>query len=269
MRLRLVSFNIHHGEGAGGENTLRAQAELLRDLNADVVFLQEVDSCTRRSGGIDQTSFLARDSAFRYHVFGKNMDMDGGDYGNAILSRFELTWGAHYVIPAHEPHLPRLFEKTGALYPLEPRGILRAEARIDGTKYTLLSAHFGFLQSELREGVDAVVSLARRVNGPVLMGSDMNTMDQNAPELARLREVVVDCAAALHQESIATFPADNPMERLDYILVRGPFRTLECQVVATRTSDHRPIVVDIESQELEVPAVQMNSALSSSSTQAR
>ena len=248
MRLRLVSFNIHHGEGAGGDHSLEAQARLLRELEADIAFLQEVDSGTARSGRLDQAAFLAERSGLPFHVFGKNMDMDGGDYGNAILSRFELTWGAHYVIPAHEPYLPRLFERTGEYYLPEPRGLLRAETRIGGASCTLLNGHFGFLKSELTEGVDAVLALLKRMDRPVLFGADMNTLDSNAPELVRLSESMIDCAAAMNQQAVATYPSDDPVERLDYLLARGTFSVVRFDVVPTRTSDHRPVVADIETE---------------------
>ncbi len=256
VHLRLVSFNIHHGEGVRGDSALEAQAKLLRDLDSDVAFLQEVDVGVVRSDRVNQAAFLAERSGLSFHVFGKNMDLGGGAYGNAILSRFKLTWGAHYVIPAVDPHVPRLFEGNGQYYLPEPRGILRADARIDGVRHCLLCAHFGFLRQELKEGVDAVLALLRRTNMPVLLGSDMNTMDRNAPELFRLREEMVDCASALSQEGVATYPSDDPVERLDYVLVRGPYRVTTLDVVPSLSSDHRPVVAELEllPQEVAAPA---------------
>jgi endonuclease/exonuclease/phosphatase family metal-dependent hydrolase len=66
----------------------------------------------------------------------------------------------------------------------------------------------------------------------------------NAPELQpllhRLRDTWRDTSDAGY-----TYPADNPVKRIDYVLVTDAFRIRSARVVATLASDHRPVVADL------------------------
>ena len=88
--LRVLTYNIHIGKGLDGKLDLERIARVIRDSKADVVALQEVDVKTRRTENVDQAAELARLTNMHVH-FGKAMDHDGGAYGVAILSRFELS----------------------------------------------------------------------------------------------------------------------------------------------------------------------------------
>ena len=60
VRLRVVTYNIHHGEGTDGRIDLERIAALLSGMQPDIVALQEVDRNTSRSGGVDQFATLER-----------------------------------------------------------------------------------------------------------------------------------------------------------------------------------------------------------------
>src|SRR4030095_13030808 len=85
--LRLVTYNIHHGEGNDGSIDLPRLAHVTQSLHPDLVALQEVDIKTARTGQVDQAAELARLTGMHY-VFGKAIDFDGGQYGNVVLSRY-------------------------------------------------------------------------------------------------------------------------------------------------------------------------------------
>ena len=86
--LRVMTYNIHHAEGLDGKVDLERIANVIRQSNADIVALQEVDKNTRRTGGIDMPADLARLTGMNV-AFGANLDnFQGGQYGTAILSRF-------------------------------------------------------------------------------------------------------------------------------------------------------------------------------------
>src|SRR5688572_9946117 len=83
--VRVMVYNIHAGKDATGADNLARVAALVRETNADIALLQEVDQGTRRSGNTDQPALLAERTGF--HVaFGSALDYDGGKYGVAILS---------------------------------------------------------------------------------------------------------------------------------------------------------------------------------------
>ena len=57
-RVRVLTYNIHHGEGVDGKIDLARIAAVIQRSSADVVALQEVDQATGRSNGIDQAAEL-------------------------------------------------------------------------------------------------------------------------------------------------------------------------------------------------------------------
>jgi endonuclease/exonuclease/phosphatase (EEP) superfamily protein YafD len=56
----------------------------------------------------------------------------------------------------------------------------------------------------------------------------------------------VDVAKSLAPNPTKTFPADNPVERLDYVFVTPTIQLVKYQVLETLASDHRPLFVCLE-----------------------
>ncbi len=65
--------------------------EELKEINADIIGIQEIDSFTSRSGQYDQMKFLAEEAGYPYFSFDKLIDYQGGAYGMGILSRYPIT----------------------------------------------------------------------------------------------------------------------------------------------------------------------------------
>src|SRR5688500_8381796 len=76
-RRRVLSYNIHHGEGTDRKFDLERLAKIIRAAEPDVVALQEVDRKTRRASGVDQAAELGKLTDM--HVeFGNAMNYSGG-----------------------------------------------------------------------------------------------------------------------------------------------------------------------------------------------
>lgn len=85
--VRIASFNICHGAPSySAEVNLEKTAQTIAAMAADFVCLQEVDNATTRSGGVDETAFLAEQTGL-CGTFAKAIDYGGGGYGVAILSK--------------------------------------------------------------------------------------------------------------------------------------------------------------------------------------
>ena len=97
--LRVLTYNIHHGEGRDGRVDYERLAATIARLKPDVIALQEVDNKTRRVDGIDQATELARRLKMK-HFFGKAIDFSGGQYGQAILSRFPIGTHKTHLLPS-------------------------------------------------------------------------------------------------------------------------------------------------------------------------
>ena len=72
-QVRVLTYNIRHGQGMDGRVDLSRVADVIRRLEPDVVALQEVDQATTRAGGVDQAAELGRLTGL-HSAFGKAMD---------------------------------------------------------------------------------------------------------------------------------------------------------------------------------------------------
>src|SRR4051812_30025640 len=106
--IRVVTYNIHHGEGMDKKFGLERIAKVVMAVKPDIVALQEVDQGTKRASGVDQPAEFARLMRMEV-VFGRNIPFDGGGYGTAgikeVAGRAE-GWGEvkwiYYSKPKHK-----------------------------------------------------------------------------------------------------------------------------------------------------------------------
>src|SRR6187401_2798658 len=87
--IRVITYNIHHGEGMDKKFGLERIAKLLMAEKPDIVALQEVDQGTKRASGVDQPAEFARLMRM-WVVFGRNIPYEGGGYGTAVLTRLPI-----------------------------------------------------------------------------------------------------------------------------------------------------------------------------------
>ncbi len=96
--IRIVSYNIRHGEGLDRRVDLKRIAKVISALKPDLVALQEVDKNCKRSGNQDIAAELGRLTGMQ-HRFGRFMDYQNGEYGMAILSRLPIMETIRHSLP--------------------------------------------------------------------------------------------------------------------------------------------------------------------------
>ena len=96
--LRIMCYNIRHGRGMDEVVDLTRTANVIKAWNPDLVAVQEVDQNTQRTNKTDQTKILAEKLGM-HCVFGKAIDLQGGGYGLAILSRFPILEDRMILLP--------------------------------------------------------------------------------------------------------------------------------------------------------------------------
>lgn len=224
--IRLATYNIKHGSLKG----LSAVADVLTSIDADVIALQEVDSGTRRCGGVDQAATLGQRLSM-YHAFGHAFSYEGGSYGLALLSRAPLLSPA--VIPLPSP--------AGS----EQRICLLAE--IEGEDLLVAAAHLGLDPSERMAQARELVSLLAGRRRVIVMG-DLNE-GHTEPAFRLLASSLVDCIeeGAAGALPLRTYPSDRPTIGIDHVLRSAdlPPATLAA-TIATDASDHLPVVVKLD-----------------------
>lgn len=222
--LRVLAYNIHHGEGMDGTIDLPRIADVIRSEKPDFVALQEVDNGVNRSSNVDQVKVLG-ELLGMHHQFAKFMDYDGGEYGLAVLSMYP-------ILRSHIHRLP-----DGA----EPRVVLEIEAEVNGKPVSFASIHLDWTKSSLRiaqfKALDK--ALANR-NHPVIVAGDYNAKP-GSPTMALARKsgfIIPKLYANL------TWPADKPTVEIDYIVIRGMSSVKASSFVLDEqiASDHRPVM---------------------------
>src|ERR1044071_2817339 len=89
-RLRVATYNVHGCVGMDGQRSERRIAEVIANMSADIVGLQELDLGRARSAHADQAALIAEKLGWKYH-FHPAMRSGDEQYGNAIVSRFPIT----------------------------------------------------------------------------------------------------------------------------------------------------------------------------------
>jgi len=233
IRLRLLSYNIHHAEGVDGRLDLKRIAEIIIQTKADIVALQEVDQNVARSGNVLQARELARLTGMKY-AFGGNIKLQSGEYGNAILTRFEIEKEKNHLLPCLERG--------------EQRGVLEVHVVVAEIKDPLriMATHFDHRKSDRERVLSAkeIDAVMGNDETPSLLLGDINDVlgSQTLNELERNWQ-------RTNKQELFTIPVDKPTRQIDFIFTRAgqPWQVIDTQVLDEQfASDHRAILSEIE-----------------------
>lgn len=233
--IRVVSYNIHLcGVGMDGKRDLARQAEVLRPLKPDIVLLQEVDRRSLRSGMVDGAKELGEALGLQHH-FAKAIPLKLGDYGNAILTRYDVAGEPRIVsLPGGAEH------RVALLLPL------RVPTATGGREVLVGCVHLDFRSDgEMAPNGEKLATLLAAEARPVIFGGDINFW----PGSRTVRALEKQLSRPPKSDPVATFPADNPRSEIDHLFVRpaSAFKVRECRVVPeAMASDHRPVLLEVE-----------------------
>lgn len=242
--LRVLSYNIHAGKDASGEDNLLRVSELVEESAADIVLLQEVDRGTTRSGVVDQLVVLERLTGY-HGAFGKSLDYQGGQYGIAVLSRWPITSDSTVPLPVDPPQ-----ERSGGAH--EPRVALVAHVAAPAGRVTIVNTHIDASRDdrwrlqESRTLVALAAALYRSDTTAILLvGGDINSEPGSAVQQLITGSGLRDAWAECGDGAGLTYPADSAVKRIDYVYLTGRSRCTTADVQTSRASDHRPLLVRV------------------------
>ena len=233
LRLRILSYNIHHAEGVDGKLDVPRIAQVILSVDPDLVALQEVDKNTIRTGKVNQDIELSRLTKMN-SVFGSNITFQGGQYGNAILSKFPIIKNKNFLLPNVD---------SG-----EQRGLLQSQIQISNKENVLFfSTHLDHRRSdterlESAKAMNQIIGLDNK--SPAILAGDFNDVP-DSPTLKELGKVWLRS----NKKILRTIPASKPSRQIDYIFVQPKerWKIIESQVLDEDiASDHRAIFSIIE-----------------------
>jgi endonuclease/exonuclease/phosphatase family metal-dependent hydrolase len=210
--------------------------EVLRELNADIVALQEVVRADTARADQDQAECVAAGLGMTFS-FGETRKHNGGPYGNMILSRFPLSPGRNYDITTRRR---------------EPRGCLRADVEIAGADVLhVFNVHMGTAFLERRKQIRKLVSdrilHQTELKSPRIILGDFNEWSYGLTSRL-LSEHFAAPNLREHTKRTRSYPGVLPFLHLDHIY-HDPELVLErFAIYRTRrsllASDHLPLVAD-------------------------
>ncbi len=216
--IRIATFNIHKGvTHFNARFALHKQRELLRKLQVDIVFLQEVqDVHTHNSKRFmawpvaGQVEFLA-DAVWQEFAYGKNSVYPAGHHGNALLSKFPIININNQDISAHTS---------------EQRGMLHAEINLPNWNVPLhaICIHLGLLAHWRHQQLKTVAEYIEQyvpMDAPLIIAGDFNDWSSSAGRAFATRLHLCEVFEQHAGKSARSFPSWLPLLRLDRIYVRG------------------------------------------------
>src|SRR3569623_795906 len=222
----LATYNIHRCIGGDGRLTPESNVEVMKEIDADVIALQEVES--RATAGFDMLGHLA--SAMGMHsIAGPTLVRGEGHYGNALLTRLDILDRRSIDI---------------SVPGCEPSGAIEARLRCDGREFCVVATLLGLRPSERRRQVQQLLNRFRPdLQGPAALLGDINEWYLWGRPLRWLHIYFKSTNAP------RTFPARWPVFALDrcWIRPRAALARLEAHVspAAHIASDHLPVMAHI------------------------
>jgi len=243
--LRVMTVNVHKGfTFLNRRFVLRELRDAIREVGADLVFLQEIHGSSRALAAgtaapeVPHYEYLA-DEIWPAFAYGRNAVYTNGDHGNALLSKYPIVRSQNVDVSSARH---------------EKRGLLHCVLRVPGRDDVVhaICVHLGLKQShrqlqlqQLCEFVAQGVPAAE----PLLVAGDFNDWRCKAHAVllrcADLDEVFVEARG----RAARTFPAHLPLLPLDRIYVRGVRDHAPLALPArpwTQLSDHAPIAAEIQ-----------------------
>jgi endonuclease/exonuclease/phosphatase family metal-dependent hydrolase len=223
--IRVASYNMRKAIGTDRRRKPERTIDVLNELGADVIALQEADRRFGARASAIPLPLLEQHSDYKAVAF-EAREGSIGWHGNAILVRKEAE-----ILDQALVHLPSL----------EPRGAVLADVRLRGEDLRVVGMHLDLSGLWRRQQAVAIVEAvqARPAAMPAVMMGDLNEWSLRG---GCLKDFAAVCAFA---DCGKSFHVRRPVARLDRIMVMGGLEIAEAGVHETekawRASDHYPV----------------------------
>ena len=236
MRLRIATYNIHKCRGLDRRVRPARIVEVLREIDADIIALQEVLSLQGAMREKDQARYISEEIGMSCAVGGTRIHR-GAVYGNVVLSRLPLLETRNYDITVRGR---------------EQRGCMRADISANGSGVIhVFNVHLGTALLERRHQgrklVNAAILNNEELSGVRIMLGDFNEWTRGLTTRL-LTSHLISADIRAHLQRSRTYPGVFPFLHLDHIYFDNTLDLEKVILHKSRTalvaSDHLPLVAD-------------------------
>ena len=235
--LRILTYNIHHAnppsKAKEGTIDIEAIAKVINNAKPDLVALQEVDVQTERSGkDLHEAKALAELTGMRCY-FARAMHYGGGQYGDAVLSRFPIADSATYNLPIEE----------GAKEEIRSLCVIKVKLP-KNQEIHFASTHLGLSEATRLLQAHKLLEVVKAFKLPLVIGGDFNA----APNSEVIKLLDSELTRSCLEDCAFTIPVNKPNHKIDYIMYRpsNRFNVVKQEVInETYASDHLPVLVTL------------------------
>lgn len=229
MFLSVATYNIHRGVGRDGRRDITRIADVIREIDPDVIGLQEVESSSQGELRDHQLNYLAAELGL-HAIAGPTIFKPDAEYGNALLTRLPVLQTRRLDL---------------SFVGREPRGALDVDLKAGNIPVRVVITHFGLRLGERRKQLQQLLhALSFNIRPLTMLLVDMNEWVPWSSLVHRLHKELGHAPASL------TFPSKFPLLPLDRIWV-SPTNALTAieahrTALARLASDHLPLRAKVD-----------------------
>ena len=235
--IKVMTYNIHHANPPSKAKDsvidLKAIADVINKAKPDLVALQEIDVHNARAGmDVNEAAVLGKLTGMNYH-FTRAIYYRGGEYGDAVLSKFPIVDSMDY-------HLPKI-EGTNE----ETRSLCMIKVMLPGKKQIYFaSTHLGLTKESRVLQAEKLSGIIKSLSLPLIIAGDFNA----TPESETIKVLDSVLTRSCKSGCPFTIPTIHPKHEIDYIMYTPSdnFKVLNHETIAeTYASDHLPVIASL------------------------
>ena len=242
--IRVATLNLAHGRKNGINQMLQSGAEarrnlseiagLLRDIDADVVALQEADAASAWSGGFDHVELLGDEAGYACRTHGQHSKSPLFAFGTALMSRYRFS--------------TTYSQRFAPSFPTTRKGFVSVtfgDSTASGLAISFISVHLDFSRRSVRQAqVQELDEALAGLDHPFVLLGDFNSdWSQTDSVVRRLAERFTLKAHEPESDVFGTYVKSG--RRLDWILISPGLEFDHYEVRPEVVSDHLAVVADI------------------------
>lgn len=246
--IKIASYNIHRAIGIDRKFAPERIIDILKNIDADIVLLQEVDHGVPRSNELNLAAVLANSCDYPHYVLGPNVTLKKGQYGNATLSRFPIIRNRNIDLTIDDK------KKRGCQHTT----VQISESKTDFQFLEVFNLHLGLSAKERQKQAGKLFKSKEftqiDIKQPCIIAGDFNDWRSMLRALFIIGKDF-KCATDKtntrgNEAAMKTFPSFAPRGGLDRIYYRGKMRCTHVSSSKMKlvkiASDHLPVVAEFK-----------------------